>query len=253
VRKLHKPGHPLTLPLRAPSSVRPPEEGEPDTLSFSALQAIFDRRRAANPATAPRSLFDTLLDKAAARRALHEEQAGRCAFCERQVQPVAPASSKQKPAAMRVAHWRPLSALPARALDWNNLFGSCHAGGAEPHCDLAQGDTDPVLPDDQAAPSPSGADYASWLKLLPDGTLEPVAEAPAYVAFVVLMLNLNAPNLKSARATAVSAIQEHMERRWPGRDVPRSALQQLLDDVHRAPEFPTARRLWLARRLARSS
>lgn len=108
--------------------------------------------RTTNLATtaAARAAFDQL-DKQAVRDQLAAEQGQLCAFCMRTI---APAAREGRPVTMRIAHRTPIDVVPALALTWQNLLGSCDGGerssGQLRTCDLSQGsaplNVDPISP-----------------------------------------------------------------------------------------------------------
>jgi len=89
-----------------------------------------------------RTAFDQL-GKTEVRRQLAEEQRHLCVFCMRRIDPNG--VDDHGNALTIIAHRIPLSSESTRALDWNNLFGSCdggqRSGGHHRTCDFAQGDT----------------------------------------------------------------------------------------------------------------
>jgi uncharacterized protein (TIGR02646 family) len=82
------------------------------------------------------------LDKKQVRAQLATEQGHLCAFCMRRIAPQA--KDDRGDFIVKVAHRVPLSVVPARAVDWSNLLGSCDGGqrshGHHRTCDFAQGD-----------------------------------------------------------------------------------------------------------------
>ncbi len=197
--------------------------------------------------------FDQI-DKPKARAWLFQEQAGRCAFCER---PVRDSGPSQVPVAERgvdsdgmvIAHFRPIADRPDLALTWGNLFGSCDATGPKrrQHCDAIQGATPPPA----HAPTPADVDYAAWLEVRAvDGAWLPVEGAPDFVPVILKIFNLNVDSLKVRRRAAVQLEQEALQEQPPADKVGwiERRLTSLLQH-HTEALFPSARRRFLEREL----
>ncbi|HMV66619.1 MAG TPA: hypothetical protein PKA64_07195 [Myxococcota bacterium] len=202
--------------------------------------------------------FDQL-DKDRARKELHREQAGRCAFCERRIAPRRPADATTPDAsATRIAHLIPIGGRPPRgvrgrpdlALTWSNLFGSCDTSAerGRRHCDDAQGDRPPPVD----APSPADADYAAWLEIQEDdGRFVPAPDAPPWVAPVLALWNLNDDRLREARFYVIIGVEEELAEQADPIGWLRDRLEAVTawdtDQPH-----PSAQRRWIEARLSRS-
>ena len=254
MRRVEKPNRPVTELLGVPDPIDPPGPTQvPLTVADAQLRQALDgihdpqtRRQIAN------DRFGTRLDAEAARNVLLREQRGLCAFCEGRVTAAPHHHAPRAETNMRIAHWQPRFHHPERALDWQNLFGSCdmqHRRAEEQHCDYVQGSY--ALPED--APTPACADYSQWLRLSASGALQPLETAPPFVQRVIDLFHLNTPTLCDARRSAVAGLLRDV----PARDARgrRGSFELLLANLTRPrgvlPPYVTAMRLRLQRELAR--
>jgi uncharacterized protein (TIGR02646 family) len=209
------------------------------------------------PAKDVRARFFDRLDKQRVREILRAEQHGRCAFCEGLVSAAPPGPDDRSSTGIRIAHWTPIESDRTKALTWANLFGSCQRQGTVAHCDVYQQSNAPP----PNAPTPAERDYVQWMRLSADGSLHPrsalTPDAEVNVVALIKLFNLNAERLKSARRSAITGLQQRLDRtRAEGihRPYNRAEIDAELTRLRGAcPDvsYPTAQRLWLEERHAR--
>jgi len=164
------------------------------------------------PASA-RDAFNQI-DKAKVREALTAEQQGLCAFCMRRADT---RSGKNGGPVMRVAHRIPIKAEPSRALDWDNLLGSCDGAlpgdGTTYCCDVAQGDV-PLTVDPTNRASVSKVRYE---RRGPKSGLFITSDDPVIASDVERTLALNAGDLPALRAKAWESFLKDFKAKYPHR------------------------------------
>lgn len=207
-----------------------------------------------------RACFDAL-EKRQLRAVLYREQGRLCVYCERRLTEGHPAP--------RIDHWRPLSRVPDRALDWNNLYLSCNTPAT---CDRRKGEDplgDPSLGPE--LPPPVEVPYERCVGFTSLGELYVRSDAPlsedqrGVLATVVGhphtdsvkdngRLNLNHPALVAARAAAVDSERSRLERDFPDRTAGKDAREQratTLADEEDLAEYVSIRIGWLRRTLGK--
>lgn len=205
-----------------------------------------------------RSQFDRL-DKAKLRAVMYREQRSICVFCERQV-----AERHPEP---RIDHWKPLSVDHEFALHWKNLYLSCPSLGT---CDDAKRDTPLRCEDgDSDLPWPTDLHYENLLGFTSAGEIYMRTDAnvdddvrkavalaidkqPRGTGYRPAILNLNHPALVAARAAAIDAERERIEREFAGRTATRPEREQVATTLLRKNPFPpfvSVRVAWLRKSL----
>jgi uncharacterized protein (TIGR02646 family) len=207
-----------------------------------------------------RSQFDRL-DKAKLRAVMYREQRSICVFCERQV-----AERHPEP---HIDHWKPLSVNHEFALHWKNLYLSCPSLGT---CDDAKGDTALRCEDgDSDLPWPTDLPYENLVGFTSGGEIYVRTDAnvdndvrravavvidkqPHGAGYRPAILNLNHPALVAARAAAIDAERNRIEKEFAGRTASRPEREQraaalLAKDP--LPGFVSVRVAWLRKFLGR--
>lgn len=197
----------------------------PKTLVETAKASTTNLKTAAGA----RDAFNQI-DKGEVRTRLSEDQGSLCAFCMGRIDPEKLDAGRPT---IRIAHWKPIDAEPARALDWKNLLASC----SSPHsCDVAQRSaelsTDPTVPGHIAKLAyerdPTGAERL--LLTSPDVSASRDIEA----------LGLNKGDLPSNRYAVWMAFLERFRRANTGtydKKAKRAFLQGEPRNPHRLPEY----------------
>jgi uncharacterized protein (TIGR02646 family) len=162
MRKIQKQQPPADVSIQPP----PRSWGQ----AAAELKAELESAPADERIELARNRFDGI-KKSVVREALGREQDALCIFCERRVDPGHGADADAN--GCRIAPWKPLSALPAGALDWRNVYLSCNGkwGSGASTCDQAQGDKDPLLD------PPAERDWGAQLHFNLDGRVWPTEGA----------------------------------------------------------------------------
>lgn len=185
--------------------------------------------------------------KAELRRALVKEQHGLCGFCMQRIEPAVRPDLRVK-----IAHFVPQHASPARDLDWTNLMASCPgnegASRSRQHCDTRQGDSLLRL-------SPYEPTHVATLSYSTHGELRTSREDLR--ADIDATLNLNDEALCARRREAVLGMVNVLRKRDSGTFTTPTLRRALLecrnpDSKGNLPPFAGALDWWLSRRLSPS-
>lgn len=164
-----------------------------------------------------RAVYEDQVIRSQARRALADEQAELCAFCETRLLPDAELDEQGQPhpASIRIAHWRPVEAAPEAAVNWGNLFASC---ARQESCDTNQGAAEPGIE------TAAQRDWSTQLKFTSDGGVSVRTGAPPELAEAISerVWNLNCEVLCRARRTAIEAELQHAKARRDARRCPKA-------------------------------
>lgn len=170
------------------------------------------------------------------REPLLEDQGSLCCYCMRRI------DARD----MKIEHYRSQHRHPDHALDWRNLLAACSGGEGQPHaiqtCDTRKGDGDLMLD--------PRTDNVHAIRYLGSGRL--VVEDPDHVDDVEHRLNLNATELRQARAQAIDNLRRELARRFGASSWRRQDLERYLESLRRRrpfPEFLAVYEYWLEKKL----
>lgn len=177
------------------------------------------------------------------RASLAAEQRGLCAYCQRRIRPDDLADGVPT---MQVEHWVARAAAEGAALElvWSNLLGVCRGrSGDQRHCDAARADAPlslcPIVG--------RGLAPRDHLRYLGDGR---VASDHPDAARDLVVLNLDAPNLRRGRREALDAVRLRFgTRTWTADTLDREIAR--LDVPGPAEEHVEVVRAWLVRQRRR--
>jgi uncharacterized protein (TIGR02646 family) len=184
----------------------------------------------------PNRSYAAFPNKDELREPLLEDQGSLCCYCMRRI------DARD----MKIEHYRSQHHHPEHALDWRNLLAACSGGEGRPHasqtCDTRKGDEDLVLD--------PRTDGVRVIRYLGSGRL--VVDDPDHIDDVERRLNLNATELRLARAQAIDNLRRELSRRFGASSWRRQDLEHYLDRLRRQrpfPEFLAIYEYWLEKKL----
>jgi uncharacterized protein (TIGR02646 family) len=151
------------------------------------------------------------------RKALVNEQRGLCCYCMRRI--------KASAGDMSIEHWASRKDNEPLALNWQNLFGVCPGDVLAPstvqHCDRSQADKPITI-------SPLNDRHMNSITYTANGKV--ISKEPELDRDLNERLNLNIPNLRSARKKALQGFLDAFARKnWN---------KQFIDQLLKRPPGP---------------
>jgi uncharacterized protein (TIGR02646 family) len=184
----------------------------------------------------PNRSYAAFPSKDALREPLLEDQGWLCCYCMRRIDA----------GDMKIEHYRSQHRHRTQDLDWSNLLAACSGGEGRPPasqtCDTRKADDDLVLD--------PRTESVRAIRYLGSGRL--VVDDRAHTDDVERRLNLNATELRQARAQAIDNLRRELSRRFGSSSWRRQDLQRYLDALRRLrpfPEFLAVYEYWLEKKL----
>jgi len=246
--------------MRRISKPEPPGDVSPDGHEPRSLNDAEREYLTELPHTAERSAHARMrygqLEKRKLRQVMYQEQRFICVFCERSI-----GEGNRPP---RIDHWRPLSAHPEHALDWNNLYLSCPSPET---CDTVKSDRALRWDDaDLHLPWPTEVRYENLVGFTSSGDIYVRTDAALDDAVRRALelalndcqdgartrraiLNLNHPALVAARIAALDS-ERDFDSGSPSSDAREDRANEMLAQ-NPLPAFVSIRVAWLRRDLGR--
>ena len=239
-----------------PSNVRNDNE-ESQRLTDAEKEYTADLQHRADKVAFAKSEFDRL-DKAKLREVMYTEQRSLCVYCERYISEEAGIRDPKRP---HIEHWRPKSRCPEHAFHWPNLYLSCSTcqtcGHRKGNRRLRSGDADPDLPWPTVVAYESlvGFNGLGEMYVRTDAQMSDATRRALQLAIRRDgILNLNDPNLRTARAATLDQERTRLERDFKNQTASREERADrataMLVRVAR-PAHVSIRVAWLLNRLGR--
>ncbi len=149
----------------------------------------------------PHCDYDNYPDKDTLRTALVAEQRGLCCYCMCRIE--------ERPASMKIEHWRCRANYPERELDYRNLLASCRGGEGmardRQHCDTSKADDDLLW-----NPADSQRRVENRIRYGTDGAIQ--SDDPRFDRQLNDVLNLNLPRIRNQRKASLDSVLQWWRR-----------------------------------------